>query len=201
MKKIQISRIVAIMVMAFTISSSCTNKNNFSKAEKEIINQNPESLLNIFTVDNEKEAPILFKKSIDIAESEIQSEQFKLLTRRMLEIVTNPEDTGVGLAAPQIGINKRIMLLQRFDKEGEPFEFYANIYVVELSEEKQYGEEGCYSIPNKSAEVERAKWVKVSYINPITLESIEETVLGFTAVIFQHEIDHLDGILFTDRIK
>jgi peptide deformylase len=106
----------------------------------------------------------------------------------------------VGIAAPQIGINKRAVVVQRFDKPGEPFEAYPNIYIVECSEEKQKGPEGCLSVPDERHDVNRSTSVVISYYDIGKGEMVTETIEGFTAVIFQHEIDHLEGIIYTDRV-
>ena len=91
-------------------------------------------------------------------------------------------------------------IVRRFDKAGEPFEVYPNIRVEYLSDEKRTGPEGCLSMPEIYGEVERSQTVVVSYVDISTLETVRDTVSGFTAVIFQHETDHLDGILFPDRM-
>lgn len=62
----------------------------------------------------------------------------------------------------------------------------------------QSGPEGCLSIPDARADVERAKTVVIRYTDPATLQTVRDTVSGYTAVIFQHETDHLEGVLFTD---
>ena len=110
------------------------------------------------------------------------------------------EADGVGLAAPQVGILKRVVAVQRYDKEGAPFEVYPNIRITEYSAEKQTGREGCLSVPDTSGIVERAQSVVISYTCPQTLETVNDTVQGYTAVIFQHETDHLDGVLYTDKL-
>ena len=88
----------------------------------------------------------------------------------------------------------------RYDKPGYPFEVYPNIHIEHFSDQKQTGPEGCLSIPEIAGDVERSQQVVIRYTDPETLSEVRETVDGYTAVIFQHEIDHLDGILFTDRL-
>lgn len=123
-----------------------------------------------------------------------------VLSRRMLATVQNPDNDGVGIAAPQIGLHRNAIWVQRFDKEGEPFEFYVNLKILWLSDLLQLGREGCLSIPELYGEVYRSYAVTIQYQ---TLEGHTrvETVEGFTAVIFQHEYDHILGILFPDRIQ
>lgn len=119
----------------------------------------------------------------------------------MIETVTDSMQDGVGIAAPQIGVSRRLVAVMRYDKEGMPFEIYPNIRIECFSSEKQTGPEGCLSIPGKSGNVERSEWVVISYTDPSSLETVRDTVEGYTAVIFQHEADHLDGVLFTDRMN
>ena len=130
----------------------------------------------------------------------LRSKRFGRLAERMLATVTDSTQDGVGIAGPQVGLKRRVVVVQRFDKAGEPFEVYPNIRVEYLSDEKQTGPEGCLSIPEIYGEVERSQTVVISYVDVRTLEPVRDTVSGFTAVIFQHETDHLDGILFTDRM-
>jgi peptide deformylase len=118
----------------------------------------------------------------------------------MLKTVRNPENEGVGIAAPQVGILRRLVAVQRFDKEGEPFEFYVNPEIVEYGEPKEYGSEGCLSVPNHRGEVLRSRCITLRY-RDLQFKRQTEIIEDFTAVIFQHEIDHLDGILYIDRIS
>ncbi|MCA1833306.1 MAG: peptide deformylase [Actinomycetota bacterium] len=102
---------------------------------------------------------------------------------------------GVGLAAPQVGVSKRLFT---FD-DGETSGVLANADITWHSEEKQLGEEGCLSLPGLYLPVERSMQVRVT---AQTLDG-EEAHLegeGLLARIFQHEIDHTNGILFIDRL-
>jgi peptide deformylase len=74
-----------------------------------------------------------------------------------------------------------------------------NPEIIEHSMTKQVTEEACLSIPNVFGEVERYKWVKIKYQN-IQGKEIIKKLTGFTAIVVQHEIDHLNGILFTDKV-
>ena len=118
----------------------------------------------------------------------------------MVATVTHPSQDGVGIAGPQIGLNCRVVAVQRFDKEGEPFEFFLNPEIVEYEGPTQLGSEGCLSVPEISDDVERWQRIRLRYRDEAFAEC-EEVIEGFTAVIFQHEIDHLDGVLFIDYIK
>ena len=128
----------------------------------------------------------------------LRTDDYAVLRRRMLATVQDPQNTGVGIAAPQVGILRRMIAVQRFDKPGEPFEFYLNPEIVESSAETAPGREGCLSIPGLAGTVVRAQRIVLRYRDERFAEKTE-TIDGFTAVIFQHETDHLDGILYTDR--
>ena len=139
--------------------------------------------------------------SKDLSDEELQSDLYAMLARKMLCTVQSPQQGGVGLAAPQVGIRRRIVALQRFYKEGEPFEVYPNLYILEHMGDTVRGPEGCLSIPGKRGVVPRSEGVIVRWTDPQTLQSVTDTVHGYTAIIFQHETDHLDGILYTDRAE
>ena len=96
---------------------------------------------------------------------------------------------------------KNIIWVQRFDKENFPFEVYLNSKIINYSEEKQTVKEGCLSIPNRSEILNsRSKTITIEY-DTMEAEHKTETVEGFTSVIFQHEIDHLNGILYLDHLE
>jgi peptide deformylase len=94
----------------------------------------------------------------------------------------------------------------RYDKPEEPFEVYANIRITRRSESTTIGEEGCLSVPDMHGEVERSEEIEIEYVDMEQLKkglyaTKREIIHGFSAVIFQHEVDHLEGIIYTDRIK
>ena len=108
---------------------------------------------------------------------------------------------GVGLAAPQVNVSQRVIVVEYEDAEaGIPHQLYAvvNPVIVDFSRATEIGTEGCLSIPGIIGDVERARKVTVKgfdrHGNPLHL-----TLDGWVARIFQHEIDHLNGVLFTDR--
>lgn len=137
--------------------------------------------------------------SRDFSPEELASPLLDTLIRKMYNTVTDPSQDGVGIAGPQVGIGRRLVLVQRFDKPGEPIEAYANIRIDSLSGPVVCGTEGCLSIPGKRGIVPRSSVVRISYDDRETMERRTETVEGFSAIIFQHECDHLDGILYIDR--
>ena len=184
--------------MAMVCGCIADNAPRLNRAEKDIIDA--EGIMRVLTVSDKEDSLVLRSKCSDFPVKILRSERFVRLADRMIATVTDSTQDGVGIAGPQVGLKRRVVAVQRFDKAGEPFEVYPNIRVEYLSDEKQTGPEGCLSIPEIHGEVERSQTVVISYVDIRTLEAVRDTVRGFTAVIFQHETDHLDGILFTDRM-
>ena len=118
----------------------------------------------------------------------------------MIATVTSPEQNGVGIAGPQVGLSRNIVAVQRFDKEGNPFEVYPNIRITAFRGEPEPGAEGCLSVPGRRGKVLRWRDIDISYSSLDTGQEVTERIQGFTAVIFQHETDHLQGILYIDKM-
>lgn len=141
--------------------------------------------------------PVLRKKARKVTEfgSELQE-----LIDDMVE--TMREAPGVGLAAPQVNISQRVIVVEYGDEEDEnkPPKLFTllNPEITRFSQETEVGTEGCLSIPQMVGEVERPLAITVKALNrqgkPVKIKAE-----GWLARIFQHEIDHLDGVLFTDR--
>ncbi len=117
-------------------------------------------------------------------------------------VETMRQAPGVGLAAPQVNVSQRVIVVEYGDDEDEevPPKLYTlvNPEIVRFSNETVLGNEGCLSVIGFQGEVERSEEVTVKALNrrgkPVKIKA-----KGWTARIFQHEIDHLDGILFVDR--
>ncbi len=188
--------IIAILAL-FTIS--CNKSGNFSSADISIINsKTTDSTLYVYKITVPKDSIVLRNKSTELNNQTLQSIEYKNLSSRMLFTVKHPKIDGVGIAAPQIGINKRVIAVQRYDKQNFPFEVYPNIYIERYYGKTKTGREGCLSVPNYNSNVERSDSITITYICPLTLESKKEEIGGFTSVIFQHEVDHLEGKIYTD---
>jgi len=186
------------LILTVVLVSSC-NSNGWTKYEKSLIENSP-NVMYVLSIDNDSDQAILRNTSRDLPISELQGELFGLLAEKMIATVTDPSQDGVGIAAPQVGINRRIVAVQRIDKEGEPFEIYPNIKIIEKRGETVCGQEGCLSIPNRRGNVPRSRDIDIQYTSLFSYQDTVETIQGFTAVIFQHECDHLDGVIYTDRI-
>lgn len=157
--------------------------------------------MRILTVGNPADSLVLRQKAAPVTGRMLRTDDYAVLRRRMLATVQDPQNTGVGIAAPQVGILRRMIAVQRFDKPGEPFECYVNPEIVGRSAARTAGREGCLSVPETSGTVLRADRIVLRYLDETTMRPVTDTVEGFTAVIFQHEIDHLDGVLFIDRMQ
>ena len=187
---------LAIAAVAVVVGVFSRNRKGWTEWEQKVISLS-DSLMYVTVLP--EDSLILRTPSADLSESMLRSPQLKILLDKMLYTVQDPSQDGVGIAAPQVGINRRIVCVQRFDKPGEPFECYLNVRAELLAPATRRGQEGCLSVPGYRGSVLRSEKVAVHYIKPGTLESKVDTVEGFTAVIFQHECDHLDGILYIDR--
>ena len=127
----------------------------------------------------------------------IDADVHKLLEDMLETMYAAP---GVGLAAPQVGVDARIIVIDVGPKEEPRPVRLINPEIVERSDESLEAEEGCLSLPNQFAPVSRASHVKVGYTDETgTRREIEGD--GLLARCLQHEIDHLDGILFTDHLS
>lgn len=239
--KIQKMKKYIIIAMYLLAAVSCgRSEGEFSKQELAVLNS-ADSIMRVLTIDDAADLMTLRAVSRDFSAEALLSEDFSRLSELMVATVTHPSQDGVGIAGPQVGLNRRVVAVQRFDKEpvmnassklDHPFEVYPNIRIVCLSDSTAYGAEGCLSVPDMRADVLRSQEVVVEYADIQQLKEnrlrgssqtssdpypsnagsedrhsageaipmVRDTVSGFTAVIFQHEIDHLEGILYIDRL-
>jgi peptide deformylase len=119
----------------------------------------------------------------------------EVLTKRMFELMR--ESKGVGLAAPQVGQNLRLFVMNPTGKP-EDDRVYVNPALFD-AEGQEEDEEGCLSLPNIKINVFRDKTVRIE-AKDIQGKPISETATGYVARIWQHEFDHLNGIMLTDRM-
>ncbi len=138
--------------------------------------------------------PKLRIKSEPVSAERINTPEMTLLIQELKE--TMVKENGVGIAAPQIGVHDRVIIAEIDDVATA----FINPVITERSFRKIDSEEGCLSVPGTWGVVERCRSVTVTALNesgePVTIKA-----QGFDATIFQHEIDHLDGILFIDRAE
>ena len=199
-------KILYIICALSTLTVSCMQNNGeFTKEELSLIHS-ADSIMRVLVVTDTLDNQVLRATSTDLSASALLSEDYSRLCELMLATVTHPSQDGVGIAAPQVGLNRRVVAVMRFDKPGEPFEIYANIQIVRRSESTAIGGEGCLSVPDMRGEVKRSEEIEIEYVDMEQLKNGKyamkrEKINGFTAVIFQHETDHLEGIIYTDRIE
>lgn len=181
--------------------SACGIRAGFTDGEREVVASQGGGIMRLCTVTDHADSLFLRRKAAALGRAELASECFQMLKAGMLATVRDTTNAGVGIAAPQVGVSRRLVAVQRFDKPGEPFEFYINPEIAWRSGSMSDGGEGCLSVPGMAGTVRRADSIVVRYLDERELRMVADTVTGFTAVIFQHEIDHLDGVLFIDKMR
>jgi peptide deformylase len=138
--------------------------------------------------------PVLRKKSTNIDEID---DMVVKLAEDMVETMLKAD--GVGLAAPQVGINSRLITVLMHETMGKTPTIMINPVITKASHSQIIMEEGCLSLPNRYGEVPRAASIEVHY-QDVKGKKHKIKASKLNARIIQHEIDHLDGILFTDKV-
>jgi len=156
--------------------------------------------MNIFEIKKYRN-PILRKKSEELKEI---TPEIKELVLAMTEIME--KNQGVGLAAPQVGELKRVIVVHPIkersleEKSEKRPQIFINPEIIKKTKGTEIDEEGCLSFPELFLKIKRAKEVEIEALN-LNGEKIQIKAEGLPARIFQHEIDHLDGVLFIDRLS
>ncbi len=184
---------VYLLLLFFSVQLFGQKTEKFTEVEKSLIETNSSEMMRVYNRTNTSDSLILKSISKPIKPTDNLT---RVLAERMLLSVKH--EGGVGIAAPQVGINRRMVWVQRFDKPEKPFELFINPKILWASELMQKGPEGDLSFDDRGF-VMRNYVIQIQYQN-LEGKTITEMLEGFTAVIFQHERDHLDGILLTDRI-
>ncbi|EKD32964.1 MAG: hypothetical protein ACD_76C00106G0005 [uncultured bacterium] len=148
------------------------------------------TIRSIFTL----ESSILRQKSANVKDSEIGAKELNELIFDMQETMEKAD--GIGLAAPQVGVSKRVIIAEL----SGCIQAFINPRIISRSMRKIKVDEGCLSVPNVFGFVKRSKSIKLSALDQ-NWNKIKKTFSGLDAVIIQHEIDHLDGILFIDKVE
>lgn len=156
--------------------------------------------MRVLSVYNKQDSLLLRTKCDDVT-PDSNDAILNNLIKRMYTTVNDSLSSGVGIAAPQVGILKNIIWVQRYDKPNYPFEVYLNPKIKQYTKKKLNWVEGCLSVPGRrDTTTTRAYAILLDYMKPDNSHDIE-MIEGFTAIIFQHEIDHLNGIIYLDRRK
>lgn len=191
---------VLFLSIFFSLSLFSQTPSPFSEEEKALIQSGEASdPMRVFIISNRNDS-LLLRSPSQRVKVDPKNKDLQHFIQRLYETVTDSASLGVGIAAPQVGLLRQIIWVQRFDRDGFPFEAYLNPTILEYSREIQTGREGCLSIPGESDTVDRAMKILIDY-DLADGSHQTEWVEGFTAVIFQHEIDHLHGILYKDHLK
>jgi len=158
----------------------------------------------MLTIETGKDNPILRTVCEPVRSHEMQ--KYAKLWKEMLKHIRDPEHRWVGLAAPQVGVDKRILVVSLLrDREDEVYStvIMINPEIIEHSEEITNDEfpEWCLSLPwTKSWYIDRHRDIKVQYLDTKWKKRVQ-WVYELGSVILQHEIDHLDGVLYIDRLQ
>jgi peptide deformylase len=182
---------------------SCTQSRQFSEQEEILImNGDTASAMRVLMIDNLQDSLFLRKTAEEITGVGRTAVALRQLVARLK--VTMDKEGGIGIAAPQVGISKRIFLFTRVSDSNAPVQTVINPRILSHSEETfNFERDGCLSVPNLRGTSVRYVWIDVEYtILDGTVK--RERLYGdqrpnFDGVIFQHEFDHLNGILFFDR--
>ena len=195
---------ILLFLLSTILLSSCNTYHRMTQSEIKLIqsadNNAPFKVLLTSNANEEKKLrqpsrDLNFKKDkkvIDLLISRLKATMFL--------------ESGVGIAAPQIGISRNLFLFVRVDKPDEQIEVAINPKIVNHPNETIcFERDGCLSVPNFSGNSIRYPWIEVEYTNENGV-LIREKLEGysrqdnFVAVIFQHEFDHLQGVLFIDKL-
>ncbi len=148
--------------------------------------------------------PVLRMKAAEISREFLVSDEFRQLADDLRDSMKHYG--GIGIAAPQIGVSLQVAIIElgstnRYGEEVSlPFTVFVNPRLEFLTDESQGFWEGCLSVPGLRGYVERPKKLKITFLNE---KGIEQEIIaeGFLATVIQHELDHLFGVLYVDRIK
>jgi peptide deformylase len=148
--------------------------------------------------------PVLRKKTRAVTGRRLVSKKFQNFLKKMVPEMRKAK--GVGLAANQLGFGDRALVMECLGNKRYPrvesfaLQTYINARIIEYSLSKEKGWEGCLSIPGFRGVVPRSKWVTFEAQKP-NGQKIRRTVHGFEARVIQHEVDHLNGYFYMDRMK
>lgn len=154
--------------------------------------------LRILTIEDKNDENILRKKSIDVTEDDLKNENFLEFLDNLLESAKQSKDPAGGIAAPQVGINKRFFYILNYDTDV--WELFINPEIEPVGFSKISIKESCLSVPNIEEKVLRYKNIKIKYRDKKG-NLLTKKLKDLNSVTAQHEKDHLDGILFIDRIE
>lgn len=193
-------------VLLFLTTSCKQNEKAMTREEIDLINEGSESeRMRVLSIENVQDSLFLRLQAKDIDTVKIaEDESLQKLIKRM--VVTLDDEGGVGLAAPQVGISRNLFLFMRISNPEAHYQVAINPRIISHPEEKVcFENDGCLSVPNRSGKSLRYAHVDVEYYNEKG-ELIKERLSGhsrltdYTGIVFQHEFDHLEGVLYIDKL-
>lgn len=197
---------LAVLILLVGLYSCKQQKNEMTTTEIELIKSDSINAPFYVLQTTKKEDSLFLRlkaKDLDV-ETIASNVNLQILIERMK--VTLEAEQGVGLAAPQVGIGRNLFLFMRIDQPGYPIQVAINPKIVNHPNETICFEgDGCLSIPNISGNSIRYPWIEVEYYDEKGFLH-KERLSGysrktdFTGIIFQHEYDHLQGVLFIDKL-
>ncbi len=197
---------IILLCFAVVAVAGCTINMSMTKEEKAIIDSGDNNTpMRVLLIANQEDSLFLRKTSEDVDTTDIKNDKDlqKLIDRLT---ATLHKANGVGIAAIQVGVARNLFLFLRLDEPGMPIQVAINPKITNHPDEHIVFEgDGCLSIPDKSGSSMRYAWIEVEYYDREG-NLIKETLSGhsrsddFTGIVFQHEFDHLKGVLFTDKL-
>ena len=191
-----------ISLCAILFLAGCTS-GTFTGEEKKMIRNSPD-LLNVLTIEDRQDSLFLRTPGSEVTAADMNSKEYAELCRKMIYTCYEPVYDCAAMVASQVGVAKRIAVIKRLDKPASPWEDYCNLRMVETRGVKRESIENCASIPGKTDTLMRWKDITVAYLDPDCKRGrpreVTEDITGYTAVLFQQQIDLMDGIFYTDRL-
>lgn len=198
---------ILIILAVIAGFSMCKSTKNMTDKERSLIYSDSINIpFKVLLTTDASDSLFLRQKSIDIENvAEIANDKdWQHFIQRLK--MTMAEESGVGIAAVQVGIQRNLFLFMRLDQPEMPVEVAINPRITAHSDEEFcFENDGCLSVPDMSGNTRRYTWIDVEYYNEKG-ELVKERLHGgarggdYTGVVFQHEFDHLKGILYTDRL-
>lgn len=200
------NKLIYLLVVIVGLSA-CKSKMDMTEEERKLTYSDGIDVpFRVLVVDNKEDSVALRKKSVDIENPQNigDDKDWQYFIERLK--LTMAEESGVGISAVQVGVHRNLFLFMRLDKPGMPVEVVVNPQIVSMSDSIIcFKDDGCLSIPGMSGDTFRYPEIQVEYYNEKG-EKIQEWLKGearggdYTGVVFQHEFDHLQGILFVDKL-
>lgn len=198
----QLNLLLTALVSCILAGSCATS--SFTAAERQLIAAGQSNdTFRVLSIADKQDSLILRKRSRDLKQIKENKDLSRLLARMK---VTMDAEEGIGIAAPQVGINRNIFLFTRIDAPRQKVQAAINPRITAHSDSLVcFERDGCLSIPGIRGNSKRYAWIEVSYYDE-NGNLIKERFSGhkrpdnFTNIIFQHEYDHINGILFIDKL-